>query len=183
MDSLGRADGGARRRRSSGGNSVISISAKVDYGVQVLCALSDAGGAMSAGQLARSQGLPHKYLEAILNDLRRGALLISKRGGNGGYRLVRPASQISLGDAIRPLVGTLAEVRGQEIEGTPYDGPAENLGAAWMAVRAILQSSLDQVTIAAIVSGDIPEPAAGTYALPTDPLIPDVVIDRPAHGP
>ena len=158
MHSPDLAERGAGRRRSSGGNALFSISAKVDYGVRVLCALADAGGAMTAGGLARTQGLPHKYLEAILNDLRRGALLISKRGGDGGYRLARPASEISLADAIRPLVGSLAEVRGYELERARYEGPAENLGTVWMAVRTTLQSSLDQVTIADIVSGNLPGP-------------------------
>jgi len=168
MDSPDLADPGLRRRRSSGGNAVVSISAKVDCGVRVLCALADAGGAMTAGQLAASQDLSHKYLEAILNDLRRGALLISKRGADGGYRLARPASEISLSDAIRPLVGTLAEVRGQQLEGMGYDGPAEHLGAAWVAVRTNLQTALDQVTIADIVSGALPEHLAGATCRPVD---------------
>ena len=167
MDSPDRADRVARRRRSSGGTAVVSISAKVDYGVRVLCALADADGGMTAAELANSQGLPHKFLEAILNDLRRAMLVTSKRGADGGYRLARPASEISLADAIRPLVDTLAEVRGYAVEGTHYDGPAEYLGAAWTAVGAALQSSLDQVTIAAIVSGNVPDPATGADARPT----------------
>ena len=166
MASPDRADPTARRRRSSGGTTVVSISAKVDYGVRVLCALADADGAMTAVQLASSQGLPHKYLEAILNDLRRAALVTSTRGTHGGYRLARPASEISLADAVRPLVDSLAEVRGYEIGGTRYDGPAENLGAAWTVVSTALESSLDQVTIADIVSGDLPGRAAGTDVQP-----------------
>ena len=164
MASPDRADRSARRRRSSGGTAVVSISAKVDYGVRVLCALADADRAMTAAQLASSQALPHKYLEAILNDLRRAALVTSKRGADGGYRLARPASEISLANAIRPLVDTLAEVRGYDIEGTRYDGPAVNLGAAWTVLSTALQSSLDQVTIADIVSGDLPRPATGIDA-------------------
>ncbi len=156
MDLSDLADGGTTRRRSSGGNAVLSISARVDYGVQVLCALADSDGAMTARRLANSQGLPHKYLESILTDLCRGSLLISRRGAGGGFRLARPASQISLADAVRPLVGTLAEVRGQEIEGADYNGSAANLGTAWMAVRTTLQTSLDEITIADIVSGDLP---------------------------
>ena len=157
MDSPGLADPNGRRRRSSGGNAVVSISAKVDYGVRVLCTLAYVDGSMTAKQLAVSQGLPHKYLEAILNDLRRGALLVSKRGAEGGYRLARPASEIALSDVIQPLVGTLAEVRGQQLEKTGYVGPAENLQAVWLAVRANLRSMLETVTIAGIISGDLPE--------------------------
>ena len=158
------AEDGVRRRRSSGGTAVVSISAKVDYGVRVLCTLADADRAMTVVQLASSQGLPHKYLESILNDLRRAALVTSKRGADGGYRLARPASEISLADAIEPLVETLTEVRGYDVERTRYDGPAENLGAAWTVLSTALQSSLDQVTIADIVSGDLPGTTTGIDA-------------------
>jgi Rrf2 family protein len=145
------------RRRSSGGNAVVNISARVDYGIRVLCALAASGGPMTSEQLAAAQGLPHKYLESVLTELRRGSLLVSKRGADGGYRLARPPSDISLADVIRALVGTLAEVRGLRPEGTSYDGPAEHLRAVWLGVRAHLESVLEEVTIDRIVSGDLPD--------------------------
>ena len=145
------------RRRSSGGNAVVNISARVDYGIRVLCALAAADGPMTSEQLAAAQGLPHKYLESVLTELRRSSLLISKRGADGGYRLARPPSEISLADVIRALVGTLAEVRGQRPEGTSYDGAAEHLRDVWLGVRAHLESVLEDVTIDRIVSGNLPD--------------------------
>ncbi len=145
------------RRRSSGGNAVVNISARVDYGVRVLCALAASDGPMTSEQLAAAQDLPHKFLESILTDLRRGGLLVSKRGAEGGYRLARPANAISLGDVIGPLVGTIAEVRGLRPEWTTYTGPAEHLQAAWFVVRDQLQTVLDRVTIDGIVSGELPD--------------------------
>ena len=145
------------RRRSSGGNAVVNISARVDYGIRVLCALAASDGPMTSEQLAAAQGLPHKYLESVLTELRRSSLLISKRGADGGYRLARPPSEISLADVIRALVGTLAEVRGQRPEGTSYDGAAEHLRDVWLGVRAHLESVLEDVTIDRIVSGNLPD--------------------------
>ncbi len=68
------------------------ISAKVDYAVRALCTVADADGEpVTAESLALAQGLPAKFLESILNDMRRAGLLLSQRGAEGGYRLSRPA--------------------------------------------------------------------------------------------
>jgi Rrf2 family protein len=142
------------------------ISAKVDYAVRALCSLADADTALTAEALAISQGLPAKFLESILNDMRRAGLLTSQRGPDGGYRLGRPAAEITVADVIRPLDGPLAEIRGLRPEAANYEGAAENLQAVWVAVRASLRSVLDEVTIAGIVSGDLP---ANVRSLTSDP--------------
>jgi Rrf2 family protein len=145
----------------------VYISAKVDYAVRALCTLADAGDrAVTAETLAKAQGLPAKFLESILNDMRRAGLLLSQRGAEGGYRLSRPATSISVADVIRPLDGPLAEVRGLRPEAATYEGSAEHLQSVWVAVRASLRSVLELVTIADIVSGDLPGPV---LKLTTDP--------------
>ena len=143
------------------------ISAKVDYAVRALCTLADAEGKpVTAESLAQSQGLPSKFLESILNDMRRAGLLLSQRGAEGGYRLARPAASITVADVIRPLDGPLAEVRGLRPEAANYEGSAERLQDVWVAVRASLRSVLEQVTIGDIASGTLP---ASIQALTTDP--------------
>lgn len=57
--------------------------------------------------LAKSEELPNKFLEAILLALRRGGFLESKVGSGGGYRLSRSPREISVGDLIRRLEGRL----------------------------------------------------------------------------
>ena len=143
------------------------ISAKVDYAVRALCTLADSGEhPVTAEALAQSQGLPSKFLESILNDMRRAGILLSQRGAEGGYRLSRPAGSITVADVIRPLDGPLAEVRGLRPEAASYGGSAEHLQAVWIAVRASLRAVLEQVTIADIVSGDLPK---SVTKLTTDP--------------
>jgi len=144
----------------------VYISAKVDYAVRALCSLASADKALTSETLAVSQGLPAKFLESILNDMRRAGLLTSQRGPDGGYRLARPADEITVADVIRPLDGPLAEIRGLRPEAANYVGAAEHLQAVWVAVRASLRSVLDQVTIASIVSGDLPP---SVQALTSDP--------------
>ena len=145
----------------------VYISAKVDYAVRALCTLADADGkAVTAEALAKSQNLPAKFLESILNDMRRAGLLLSQRGAEGGYRLSRPAESITVAEVIRPLDGPLAEVRGLRPEATEYEGSAEHLQDVWVAVRASLRAVLEHVTIADIVSGELPR---SVHKLTTDP--------------
>lgn len=147
-------------------NPNMYISAKVDYAVRALCTLTASASPLTAESLATSQGLPAKYLESILNDMRRAGLLTSQRGSEGGYRLARPGAEITVADIIRLLDGPLAEIRGLRPEVAEYTGAAEHLQAVWVAVRASLRSVLDEVTIADIVAGDLPE---SVTALTADP--------------
>ncbi len=134
------------------------ISAKVDYAVRALCGVAEANDATrTAEALARLQGLPPKFLESILNDLRRAGLLVSQRGAEGGYRLARPADEITVADVMRPIDGPLAEIRGLRPEAANYVGSAEKLQDVWVAVRAGLRQVLEGVTIADIVTGQLPE--------------------------
>ena len=132
------------------------IPAKVDYGVRALLSLTVAGQPQTTEALAADQQLPPRFLGAILADLRRAGLVASQRGAEGGYRLGRPASEISLADVFRALDGPLAEVRGYRPEATEYAGSAEHLREVWVAVRASLRQVLERVTVADVASGHLP---------------------------
>lgn len=138
----------------------MDISARTDYAVRAMLELAVAqqgsGGPRSAEEVAGGQGLPKKFLEAILGDLRRGGLVISSRGAAGGYSLARPASDITLGDIFRAVDGPLAEVHGLRPHETAYLGPAEALPIVWVALRASLRSVLDEVNLDALVAGRLP---------------------------
>jgi Rrf2 family protein len=134
------------------------IPAKVDYGLRALLSLAAAGVPQTADTLAADQGLPSRFLGAILAELRRGGLVASQRGADGGYRLARPAEEITLAEVIRTLDGPLAEVRGYRPEATSYGGAAEHLQQVWVAVRASLRQVLEHVTLADVVTGDLPKP-------------------------
>ncbi|HEX9529831.1 MAG TPA: Rrf2 family transcriptional regulator [Acidimicrobiales bacterium] len=133
------------------------ISAKADYATRALLALAAAGGGPVKGEvLAREQGLPLKFLENTLTTLRHAGLVEAQRGSEGGYRLARPAAQITVADIMRPLDGPLAEVRGEKPEEAVYEGPAAHLRDVWVAVRAALREVLENVTLADIVAGELP---------------------------
>jgi len=85
----------------------MKISTRAEYGVRLLVALARAeeSGPVSLATVSRVEKLPHAYLEQLVRDLRRAGLVTATRGQAGGYRLARPARQISLVDAIRALDG------------------------------------------------------------------------------
>ena len=126
---------------------VVQISAKVDYGVRALLVLAAASEPMTAEALAKDQGLPAQVPRVILNDLRRAGIVVSHRGREAGYNLARPASEITLADVIRALEGPLAQVRGLRPETATYQGAAQHLQDAWIAVRASLRAVLEHITI------------------------------------
>ncbi|WP_376097028.1 RrF2 family transcriptional regulator [Roseomonas sp. CCTCC AB2023176] len=65
---------------------------------------------MTIGEVAERACVPHKFLEAILLELRRHGFVESRRGKSGGYSLARPADRIGVGDVIRALDGPLAPI-------------------------------------------------------------------------
>lgn len=136
----------------------MNISAKSEYAVRALLELAANDGApLSAGALAKGQHLPRKFLEAILVELKRAGLLASQRGPVGGYRLAKPPEDIAVGAVLRAVDGPLAEVRGLRPHETAYAGVAEHLPKVWVAVRVALRDVLDQVSIADLLSGHLPE--------------------------
>ena len=137
------------------------ISARADYAVRAAVELASAGGGPVKGEaLATAQGIPPKFLENILGDLRHARLVRSQRGAEGGYWLARPPADIRLADVIRAVEGPIANVRGAPPESAAYAGPAECLREVWIAVRANLRAVLEQVTLADLVAGRLPDEVA-----------------------
>lgn len=142
------------------------LSARVDYALRALSELAAADAPRTVDQLSLAQNIPNKYLESILGELRRGGLLRSQRGPDGGYRLARPAAEISIADVIRALDGELANVRGSRPEHLEYVGAAASLQEVWIALRASERLILEGVTLAHVASGQLPTSVAELVANP-----------------
>jgi Rrf2 family protein len=135
----------------------VQISAKTDYAIRALLNLAaHEPDLVKVDTIVAEQGLPRKFVEAILGELRRASLVRSQRGAEGGYALARPASEITLGSVIRAVDGPLAEVRGLRPHETTYSGVAEHLPEVWVAVRSSLRRVLDEVTLAQVLTGKLP---------------------------
>ena len=86
----------------------MQLLAQEEYGLRCLIELSRHEGArLTIHDIARAEGLSPDYAAKLLRELRRGGLVTSTRGAAGGYRLARPAAQITAWDAIEVLGGAL----------------------------------------------------------------------------
>jgi Rrf2 family protein len=88
------------------------LSRKSKYGLKAALFLArDASAApVLVADIAAQEGIPKKFLEHILLELKRHGVVQSRRGKAGGYRLGRAASEISLGEIVRILDGPLAPI-------------------------------------------------------------------------
>lgn len=134
------------------------ISAKADYAVRASAELAAATGAtpVSAEVLAAAQQVPHRFLEAILRDLRREGIVASRRGAGGGYVLARPADKVTVADVVRAVDGPLVYVRDERPSDLDYSGTAASLLHVWVALRANVRAVLESVTLADLASGEVP---------------------------
>lgn len=134
------------------------VTAKADYALRAALELAAAegGGPLKGERIAQAQGIPIRFLENILLELRHAGLVHSQRGAEGGYWLARPAAEINLAEVLRVVEGPLANVRGIRPEEVEYEGAAEHLREVWIAVRANLRAVLESATLAEVVRGELP---------------------------
>jgi Rrf2 family protein len=137
----------------------VRLSAKADYAVRAAVELAHASDErpVKAEQIATLQGIPLNFLENILGELRHAGIVRSHRGADGGFRLARPAEQISIADIMRAVEGPLATVRGGRPEDSVYPGAATVLPRVWIALRKNIRSVVEHVTIADVACGHLPE--------------------------
>jgi Rrf2 family protein len=85
------------------------LSQKARYALRALVELTRAEGAqLTSGELSARADAPRKFLEAILLELARNHLVISRRGKFGGYTLARAPEEVSFAEVIRIIDGPLA---------------------------------------------------------------------------
>ena len=88
------------------------LSKKTKYGLQALLLLAReyGQGPLLISELAEREGIPKKFLEYILLQLKNAGVLQSQKGKGGGYALAKTPAEISVGQAVRVLEGPLAPV-------------------------------------------------------------------------
>lgn len=129
------------------------LSTRSRYGVRALTALAgrEVPDGRCAREIADEEELSKKYLESILAQLRTAGFVRSVRGAHGGYILARPAEDITVGDVVRALEGSLALV---ECSDDPqYCDRHESCVTrdVWVAAERALNETLDGITISALV--------------------------------
>jgi Rrf2 family protein len=135
----------------------VRVSAKADYAVRAAAELAAAGeGPVKGERLADAQDIPLQFLEHILLELKHAGIVRARRGAKGGYWLARPADDITIAEIVRAVEGPIAHVQSSPPESIEYRGNAKHLQKVWIAVRASLRQVVEQVTLADLVSGELP---------------------------
>jgi Rrf2 family protein len=145
------------------------ISAKGEYAIRAMLDLAlsyQEGGEtlIPIQDVARRQGIPQRYLEQVLLALKRAGFLASKRGSAGGYHLIRPPAEVSVGDVLRVVEGSLTPV---EVAGRrPRDrrDSGRELAELWREVADAVAGVIDRTTF-----GDLAERAAARRS-PSRPM-------------
>jgi Rrf2 family protein len=133
----------------------VRISAKEDYAVRAALQLA-AEGPLKREQIAQAQDIPTAFLQNILIELRHAEIVEAQRGRDGGFRLARPADEISVADVVRAVCGPLATIRGVRPPAVDYNETAEPLREVWVALRMGIRSILEHVTLADLASNKLP---------------------------
>jgi Rrf2 family protein len=122
----------------------VKLSVKSDYAARAVLGLArhwPDGGARRVEELAAEQGVPANYLVQILIELKANRIVKSQRGKEGGYLLARPPGEISFGDVLRAIHGSV------------FDSPAigngqcpPELRGAWKKLQKALENTADHIS-------------------------------------
>ena len=141
----------------------MKISQKGLYALQALMMLArhHQQGAIKIREIAYEEGLPEKFLELILLELKNARLVESVRGAKGGYQLRRSPSEIALSEVIRLIDGPLAPFgdADQLRELIERDLPQRALYQVFLDVRDAAAKILDHTTLADLLANDDIKPA------------------------
>ncbi len=116
----------------------MNFSVKSDYALRAMfdLALQPAGEPVKIADIASRQKIPQKFLELILASLKQGGFVESRRGAEGGYRLARAASQITVGSVLHFVEG----------DKKAKPGPHTPFTVLWRKVDEAVASILDHTT-------------------------------------
>ncbi len=122
----------------------MKLSVKSDYAARAVLGLArhfSSGAAVRVEHLAGEQALPANYLVQILIELKAQGVVRSLRGKEGGYLLARTPAQITLGDVIRAVHGTVFDTPALSDKDCPVE-----LRRAWEQVQRAAGAAADAIT-------------------------------------
>ena len=132
----------------------MKLSTKGRYGLRALIDLALYGEkeAVSIQSISARQMISDSYLEQLVRKLKKAGLVTSVRGAQGGYRLAKPAGEISVGDVLRALEGSIEAVS------CGVENNANCLGKdlcvaryVWEKVNKSIQETVDSIMISQLV--------------------------------
>ena len=127
----------------------MKISTKGRYGIRLMLslALHYDKGTLALKSIAREQDISEKYLEQIINPLTKSGLVKSYRGAQGGYILTREPKDITIGEVLRILEGSLSPVDCVDNPMCPNSDTCVSL-SIWKKMKEALDDVVDNISLA-----------------------------------
>ena len=126
------------------------ISSKGKYGLLALMdiCLYSGSEAVTLKSVSKRQNISERYLEQIFSILRKGGIITSKKGAQGGYFLARTAADITVGEILNILEGDLKIVSPSEERNDIECFMQKNI---WNNINRQIEEYFDSVTLEALV--------------------------------
>lgn len=139
---------------------MLRVTKLTDYATVVLTALAAQSDiVLSASELAERAGLETPTVSKLLKPLAQAGLVEGFRGANGGYRLARPAADISLIEVVEAMEGPLGMTECSVHEGNCTIEDHCGVRANWRRINDVVVEALRSVTLAQMIEGLPPAPA------------------------
>ncbi len=140
---------------------MFSVPTKTQYGIRALVHLAriDAAspGAPSESEasagIAKAEGIPSRYLEGILAQLKAAGLVLSERGKHGGYRLAKPASEMRMIEIVEALEGEVKPVGCLDDSGVCAQGDCCLPRIFWVGLKEAIDGYLGSRTLRDVIEG------------------------------
>ena len=156
----------------------MKMTAQEEYGLRCLLRLgrTGPGRSLTIPEIARQEGISGANVAKMMRILRKGGLVTSARGKDGGYTLARPAHEIAVGEALAVLGGRLYDARFcEQHAGSTGGAECTNLGdcsirSVWQRLQNAIDGVLRGLTLQDLLGGNRlepePEPAPRRRVLP-----------------
>lgn len=133
----------------------MKLSTKGRYGLRALIDLAvySENETVSIASIASRQNISESYLEQLIAKLRKAGLVTSVRGAGGGYKLAKPAEEISVGDILRALEGSLDPV---ECPGLKEESACDSSDFCvtkyvWQKINDSINQTVDGISLSRLV--------------------------------
>ncbi|RIV28777.1 Rrf2 family transcriptional regulator [Alicyclobacillaceae bacterium I2511] len=142
----------------------MKVSRRTEYGLRAMVSLAQLAGhqrAVPLPSIAEKEGIPEQFLDQIVAQLRKNGFVKSVRGANGGYLLSRPAAEISVGELVRVLEGSLAPIECIDQQAGDPEKLCRQYGVChtrnvWLRVMDAITRSLDSLTLDDVMQEELP---------------------------
>jgi Rrf2 family protein len=137
----------------------MKISARSRYATRILIdlAMNDDDAPVRTTFISERTGITVQFIEQILKPLRQAELVVSKRGATGGYHLNKPANEISLGEIVRVMEGSLSLTDCCDDAGLCTRSDFCLTRDAWKRISTALANALDSIKLSDIIDGLPPQ--------------------------